>query len=144
MRQTSTRNLLLLGLALAGCAGTGGTRGKQGAAAEAKGTAPVAPGTTSAGAPPAEPDTLSIASFVLDEGGVMGCYEKVFRYTKATGKTVVQFAVLPDGSVAGAQVLETTLGDDATTACVVERLSKLKTPFRPSAPKAIRMPFTIR
>lgn len=101
------------------------------------------PGSTSAGTAPVEPDAGSIAMFVTMEGGLMDCYSTALRTTNKKGKTMLQFAVLPDGSVAGAQILESTFDDDATKACMVERLSKLKTPFRPSAPRFLKMPIII-
>ncbi len=142
MRLNSSRalHLFLLGLALSGCAGSGQTRARQGSTPVGQAPAPVTPGAASAG----EPDAFSIVNYVSTQGGLMDCYSKALRTTNKTGKTLLQFAVLPDGSVAGAQILESSFDDDATNACMVERLSKLKTPFRPTTLKVLRMPITIQ
>lgn len=147
MRQSISRAclLLLLGLALSGCAGAGRARARQGSAptGQVPAQAPLTPGATSTGAGPVEPGAFSIVDFVSTQGGLLDCYSEALRKTKKMGKTVLQFAVLPDGSLAGAQILESTFDDDATKACMMERLSNLKTPFRPSSTKLIRMPVII-
>lgn len=81
--------------------------------------------------------------FAMDQGDLFGCYRRFLRTTEKRGTTVLQLAILPDGGVEGAQVLESTIGDEDTTACLVDRASRWKTPFRPSAKKIFRIPVTI-
>ena len=104
---------------------------------------PAAQKAASAEAIPAEPDGKKLAKFAFNQRDLFDCYAKLLRTTDKKGKTVLQFAIRPDGSVQGVQILESTIDDADTTACIVDRVSKWKTPLRPSALKIFRYPVSI-
>lgn len=101
-------------------------------------------GTTAGGAqkPPApsKPEVATPAASAPPSlvPGLTACYENFLRNTNKKGRTVLQLTILPDGTVDGAKVVETTIDDAEATACVVDRALKWKTTFHPPEPRALR------
>ena len=126
------RTVLLVGLTVSSaCAGSAGRP----QTLEAWGGEPAA-------GYPTEPNGMAVMRFAFEEGDLFGCYTSLLRATDEKGKMVLQFSILPDGRVEGAQVLESTFGGEETSACVVDRVSRWNTPFRPSKRKIFRVPVT--
>ncbi|MBL0277995.1 MAG: AgmX/PglI C-terminal domain-containing protein [Anaeromyxobacter sp.] len=93
---------------------------------------------------PAEPDKNSVSLFALTKADDLVLCHRAFVRTKtpSSGRTVIQFSIRPDGGVEGARVVETTLEDPKSIDCMVEAVSRWKTPFRPAASRTFRYPYT--
>ncbi len=93
---------------------------------------------------PAEPDKASLGRFTqtqFDE--FFRCHRDfITKNSSASGRTVIEFTIRPDGATEDVHLVETTLDDPPTVDCMVKSVAAWKTPFRPAGPRIFRYPFT--
>lgn len=93
---------------------------------------------------PAEPDKGSLGLFaVSQQEDLARCHRDfVMKKTPASGRTVIEFTIRPDGATEGVRLVETTLDDPGSVDCMVKSVAAWQTPFRPAAPRQFRYPYT--
>jgi len=77
------------------------------------------------------------------KGAVQACYENSLkRNPTLKGKIILRFTILETGGIADVQVVSNGLGSPEVVACIVNAVRAWRTPFRPSGPSTVEIPFS--
>jgi TonB family protein len=89
-------------------------------------------------------DQGKLGAFVrLRKGAINACYENSLkRNPSLKGKIVVRFTILETGGIADVQVVSNGLGSADVVQCIVNVMRAWRTPFRPSGPSTVEIPFS--